>query len=292
MDETDYTTLFGLNEGANEQEPAEPAEAGNESAGANEQDPAAPATGTDTPDQGDEQKQTPDQNAAFAAARRKAEQELARYKQEEQQRTAAAVDAAIASMGMTDDAGKPITTKAEMDAFNARRAEERRTQVLSDTGMNEAEFQQFVDNLPQVRAAKDAAARAAEAERRANDSAAKAAVEEQIKAIGALDPSVKTLEDVLRLPNYQQIYARVQKGASLKDAFILENFDALRAKDAAAGRQAALNATATKGHLAPTQTRGQGAQTVPADVKALYRELNPDATDAEIQNHYNKYHKG
>lgn len=44
---------------------------------------------------------------------------------------------------------------------------------------------------------------------------------------------------------------------------------------------------AGKDHLGATNTRGQGSLSVPADEMALFRELNPGATDDEIRRFYN-----
>ena len=84
----------------------------------------------------------------------------------------------------------------------------------------------------------------------------------------------------------------VKKGNSLLDAFKLANFETLSQGTAARARQAAINAAQSKQHLAQTQTRGKGAVTVPSDVKELYRTMNPGVTDAEIQAHYSRTHKG
>ena len=43
-----------------------------------------------------------------------------------------------------------------------------------------------------------------------------------------------------------------------------------------------------KQHMGQTKERGAGAVSVPADVKEMYRALNPGITDAEIQTHYNR----
>jgi len=83
----------------------------------------------------------------------------------------------------------------------------------------------------------------------------------------------------------------VKKGNNLVDAFKLANYDTLTSSTAAASRQAAINAAQSKQHLSQTTTRGAGAVSVPADVKEAYRAFNPNATDAEIQQHYNKYVK-
>ena len=37
-------------------------------------------------------------------------------------------------------------------------------------------------------------------------------VEEQLREISALDPSIKKLEDLTKMPNYTEFYARVQQG--------------------------------------------------------------------------------
>lgn len=293
--ETDYNALFGVDAGGNEQEPAEPAnvqEQGSE--GENEQGSAAPADGNGNAGETGEQKQTqtPEQNAAFAAARRKAEQErdaeIARIKNQQQ----AAIDAAIAKLGLTNTyTGKAITTQAEAEAYTAQHGQEERDRVMRDANLSPDEFNRIVDSLPQVQQAKAAQARAEAAERQARENAAAKGIEEQVKQISALDPSIKSLDDLIRHDSYQRIYSRVRSGMGLRDAYIVENFDALRAAGQAAGRQAALNAATSKDHLASTTSRGAGAQTVPPDVMELYRQLMPDATTQEIQNHYNRSHK-
>ena len=57
------------------------------------------------------------------------------------------------------------------------------------------------------------------------------------------------------------------------------------------GKKQTAYAADSKNHLIKTGTRGSGAVTVPPEIKEQYRLFNPDATDAEIQAHYSKYHK-
>ena len=46
----------------------------------------------------------------------------------------------------------------------------------------------------------------------------------------------------------------------------------------------------SKDHLQATgNARGAGAVSVPKDEMAMYRLLNPNATEAQIQAHYNKH---
>ena len=317
MDDIDYGALFGIDaEGAEVTEPAEPS--GDTTAqGANEQEPAEPAaveeqieetneegaedggqsTGGDSPEgQADGQKQTPEQNAKFAAARRKAEAErdaaIAKARQDAQAEAQRTIDEAFRSSGLTNPyTKKPITSKAEYDEYRARLEADRKARLLKKSGMSDEEFRQFVQGLPEVKQAKEAQAAAETAARQAREQQAKLKVEEQLKEISALDPSIQELKDLAKMETYPKFYELVKQGNTLTDAFKLANYEALTGRAAAASRQAAINSAQGKQHLSPTTQRGAGAVSVPADVKAEYLAFNPDATDAEIQQHYNRYVK-
>lgn len=317
MDDIDYGALFGIDaEAAEVTEPAEPS--GDTTAqGANEQEPAEPAaveeqieetnaeraedggrsTGGDSPEgQADGQKQTPEQNAKFAAARRKAEAErdaaIAKARQDAQAEAQRTIDEAFRSSGLTNPyTKKPITSKAEYDEYRARLEADRKARLLKKSGMSDEEFQQFVQGLPEVKQAKETQAAAETAARQAREQQAKLKVEEQLKEISALDPSIQELKDLAKMETYPKFYELVKRGNTLTDAFKLANYDALTGRAAAASRQAAINSAQGKQHLSPTTQRGAGAVSVPADIKAEYLAFNPDATDAEIQQHYNRYMK-
>ena len=296
MDDINFCELFGLDESENTQETAEPAQVEEESTqGENEQDVAEPA-GDDTessaepePEVKEPEKQTPEQNAKYAAARRKAEQErdqaVAQAKSDAKAEADKYLDETIAGMGLTNPYTKePITNKAEYDEYKAKYEEEKRNRVVKKSGMSQDEFKKFVDDLPEVRQAKAIAAQAQEQQ-------AKMKIDEQLRQITEMDPSIKELGDLTKMDNYDEFYGKVKRGMTLVEAYMLTNFDKLSGRKAAATKQAALNSINSKQHLSGTSSRGTGALSVPADVKDMYRAINPDATDAEIQAHYNKYHR-
>lgn len=336
MDDIDYGALFGIDaEGAEVTEPAEPS-GDTTAQGANEQEPAEPAaveeqieetnaeraedggqsTGGDSPEgQADGQKhpqgarrirneaepqtaaqQTPEQNAKFAAARRKAEAErdaaIAKARQDAQAEAQRTIDEAFRNSGLSNPyTKKPITSKAEYDEYRTRLEADRKARLLKKSGMSDDEFREFVQGLPEVKQAKEAQAAAETAARQAREQQAKLKVEEQLKEISALDPSIQELKDLAKMETYPKFYELVKRGNTLTDAFKLANYEALTGRAAAASRQAAINSAQGKQHLSPTTQRGAGAVSVPADVKAEYLAFNPDATDAEIQQHYNRYVK-
>lgn len=310
MGEIDYGALFGIDAtGAEEQDVADPA-ADTAAQGENEQDVADPAEqntestpadgnatgGNDSSEEEGEAGQNAEQNAKFAAARRKAEAErdaaVEKAKAEAQAEAARVINDAFKNSGLVNPYTKqPITSKEEYDAYRQRYEAERKKAMMRKSGMSDADFDAFVQNLPEVREAREAKEQAEQAKREAQQAAAKVKVDEQLKEIGALDPSIRSMEDLAKMPTYAKFYELVKKGNTLTDAFKLANYDALTKGAAAGARQAALNAAQGKQHMGQTQTRGAGAVSVPAEVMEQYRAFNPDATEAEIRAHYAKNHK-
>jgi len=202
------------------------------------------------------------------------------------------VEELFASAGLVNPYTKqPIKSKADFDAYKQRLDEDRKARLLKRTGMSAEEFKQYVDSMPEVREAKARAAAAEAAEQQAREEQAKEKIAEQVKEISALDPSIKQLEDLTKMENYQEFYALVKRGNSLVDAFKLANYDRITRRIAAGAAQADRNAAAGKSHLTRTTQRGAGSVSVPAEIRAEYKALMPDATDAEIAAHYNKYVK-
>lgn len=219
--------------------------------------------------------QTKEERAQHAAARRKAEEDA---------RVAKGVDDAIAALGLVNPyTGKAVTNKADFEEYGKAQGKEKEDAFLDKTGVTKEELKSYVEGLPEVQRAKQIEA---DLERQKQQTALDAAIAEVTK----IDPAIKTLDDLRKLPNYQEIYDRAMHGYSLADAYWCVNRDRLTQKASAAAKQAALN-RAGKDHLTATTSRGEGAIDVPADVMETYRILNPKATDAEIRDHYNKHHK-
>ena len=281
MTEIDYNAVFGL-EGEEAQEAADPATEDN--VGANEQEAAAPAgesqDGTEPEQKPSEESghhvQTDEENARYAAMRRRAEADA-------EKRMNAELDKSIASLGLTDPyTNKPITNHSEMQAYRQRFVEEQRKEMQEKAGMSPEDYQRFVDSLPEVQEGK-------KAQQKVMDLEIRAKIDSQMREIQMISPEIKSMEDLSKLDNFEKLYDMVGKGYELADAYKVLNYDRLTAKAAEAAKQQALNSIGGKNHLQPVTPRGQGAVPVPVDVAAEYRALMPEATDAEIQAHYNKY---
>lgn len=304
--EIDYGAVFDVEvpettTGAEETEIAAPSEETGTTTttaqGAEEQEAAAPAVeGEEDPEQpqteAQEQEPKTDRDAQFAAARRKAEAErdaaIARAKEDAQKQ----VDEFFRNSGLMNPyTGQPITTRAEYEAYRERFEADQKAKLMEKAGITQEEFQAFVQGLPEVRAARQAKAEAEAAARQAREQEAKARVDEQLRQIQAIDPTVKELGDLAKLDTYPKLYDMVKRGYSILDAYRLANYDTLTQRAAEASRKAAINSVQSKQHLKATESRGGGAIPVPDSVLEEYRVLNPGATKEEIQKHYQSYMK-
>lgn len=267
--------------------------------GAEERDVADPAGEDGEGNEGDPedkgQEQIPD-DAAFAAARRKAERdsalEIARIREEARQEAQRMADEAIASTQITNPYTKqPVKSVAEIAEWKQRYEAEAAEQQLSEAGIERGAIEQIVANHPAVREAQAAAEKFRQQEERARDEAARVNIEAQIKEITAMNPHIKTLGDLLEGDHAEEVRTYVKRGYTFVDAYKLATFDQAKTKTAKAAKQAALNHAASKDHLTKSSPHGKGGVQVPPDQLALYRQLVPDATDEEIKKHYERHAK-
>ncbi len=279
------------NTGAQVQEPAAPAG----------QDPVAPASQGAPPEGNGGGNPTPlteEQRKENAARRRREEQQNAinAAVQAEQEKNATQLKDLFEKLGLKDPvSGEPITTMEQFGAYQQSQAIKKLENDLASGKLTQEGLNAVISQHPAVKAAEQAAEAKALADKEAQEQAAQkemqTKVAEQIAEIQKMDPSITKVEDLLNMPNSKEFYAAVQRVGNLADAYKLVNFDQVVGRRAELARQEAQTLARSKEHLVPVASRGEGAVTVPSDVLANYRKLNPKASDAEIQANYAKYLK-
>lgn len=165
-----------------------------------------------------------------------------------------------------------------------------RNQELEELGVSDKEaFNNYINNVisnnPEILKAKKIIA---EQERRDSERR----LEEDVKEISKLDGSIKTVTDLINHPSYANIVERVKKGASVLDAYKLENFDALTGRATDAAVQHVYNNINNKSHMKSVTGNGTDDIVVPDDVYMAYKKNLPNWTDEQIKKHYAKEMKG
>ena len=115
------------------------------------------------------------------------------------------------------------------------------------------------------------------------------AVQNDIAEISKIDPNIKGINDLAALPNFPEMLDRVQRGASLVDAYKMVNFDAFMQHTNDAARQQAINQMRGKSHL-PSQSTGVATENddveVPAEIMARFKAEGK--TEKQIRELYKK----
>jgi len=226
--------------------------------------------------------QSAEDNARFAAARRKAEAEFNQKLQ--------AMDAEFANR--FKDYENPIThqpIRSQKDYLDALDAQEKlkRDAELQSKGIDPKMFEDMVnrqvENNPLVQQAQAVM-------QQAQQSQIESSIAESMKVISGLNPNLKTVEDVMDLPNAQQMIGLVRSGLSLADAYKISNFDDLMAGKAAGAKQAALNSINGTAHLNSTDSLAGADDNeveIPQNELAQWKRAFPHASAAELRKKYN-----
>lgn len=293
-------------QGENMQEVADPAaEESNVEAAVNTE----PGTGSVQPeepddeaaeDQGDHTKeQTPEQRRANAARRRQQEMQaaidsaVAAERQRLQEENATRLNDIFARAGLVDSAtGKAITNAEEFERWYQGFANARLEQELRGGKLTKETLLQLIGDHPAVKQAQQMVSQLQATQEQQRAASDKTRIDEQLAQIAQLNPEIKSVADILKMPTAAAFRDNVAKGMDFLDAYRLANMEDIAEGKAQRARQAVQSNARGKEHLQSTgNSRGGGAVSVPADQMRLYRMMNPKATDTQIQAHFNQYLK-
>ena len=248
----------------------------------------------------EEEGQSDEENAKYAAARRKAEKErdlaVERARTEERQAVMAEVEKRIARMQMNDPyAGKVVSNLDDLESYHSHLSGEKEKEImdeLKEYGFDEGRIKEIVDTLvaarPEVRQAGEAMERLNKLEEKAQQEHLNNIFESELEKIREIDPTIRTAEDLFASENEAAMTALIKKNYSISDAYFIANREKLMERAASAGAQQTRNNAANKGHLNSSSPHGTGGITVPEDVMGEFRLINPNASDDEIRAFYQR----
>jgi len=228
--------------------------------------------GTDT--ETETHKRDFDRDSIYADARRKAEAEAKKRQ--------ADIDAEyVRRFGNYKNpiTGEPIRSQADylraLDAQEQARMESK----LRESGVDANILQQFIDNNPAVRQAKEYLA-----EQQKNE--AMRQIEADVAELSKIDPSITSFESVPR----EVVEMAQNRRMTLTESYKLLNYGKVTKASAEAMRQSAVNQIKGKEHLAPMNgvANNNTEVEIPSDVRAIWETAFPKLSYAEIRTRYNK----
>lgn len=231
----------------------------------------------DVADEGDAKPvQSAEDNARFAAMRRRAEEQAMR-------KVSSSYDSRIADLcrGIKHPVtGEPITTfDGYMDALDAQKRQERDSELRSK-GVDPSMIDDMIASHPVMR-------QAMEVIQQSKVNEADNALNRDIELLSQYDSSIKSVEDLTKLPNFNEILEKVKLGSNVVDAYKMVNFDAIMKHQNESARQQAINEMRGKSHLgSPNGVAVQdSSEEVPMEILNRYR--SEGKTDKQIKELYN-----
>ena len=254
--EENYEVPVEEQEGVNESEPAE------------QTTPEVESEQTDVQNDGvvEPEPQSAEDNARYAAIRRRAEEDAKRKYESE----LGSLNQQISAMcqGITHPlTGQPITNVRDYVEALQIQQRQAREQELKDKGIDPSMIDRMIESNPVVMQAQQVIHHSKMAE-------AEQALQNDLAGISKYDPNIKSIKDLSALPNFPEILDRVNRGASIIDAYKMVNFDNFMQHQSEAARQAAINQMRGKEHL-PSQSTGVAQSEdyveVPAEIMSRFK---------------------
>ena len=246
---------------------------------------ADPGTGTDPASQ--KAVQTPEQNAAFAEMRRKADAaerkatdlETQRKRDNEVARKYGKDYDVYSDADVEAQWGKShgIKTVAEFEAALEKEAQEKEYKAK---GIDPDAMNKLIENHPAIQAAKA--------------QQGQAAINSEISELASEYPDlkVKTLADMQALPNFEAIKEKAYKGMTLLEAYEAVNRAEIRQKAKEEGAQGAIRNIGSKAHLGTEKSgntqQGKEVEVSPEKMR-VWRAMG--YTEAEARKKEAKYLK-
>ena len=242
-------------------------------------DPAS--TGEDVPP---ETKEEPAPPQTFTM-----EQVQARIAQEKQQ----AVNEFIAKQfaGQVDPyTGKPITTAAELEAYQTRYAEEQLKSQLEGAGLDKSVIDKLIAEHPAVKEAQRATAQAEAYRQQQERVETDNFTRDSLQRLNAKHPDcgVKSLSDLGKTAEGRQALEYWRRGVPLEQAYSAAFADSIATNRAKAAKQQAHNDAVNKSHLSQPKGRASSEKMMDAEELAAYKAFFPNMSDAQLQEMWRK----
>jgi hypothetical protein len=189
----------------------------------------------------------------------------------------ARLEGEIKALGIVDPAtGETVDSFEKLERYKSARAFERARDGLATGDLTPEAFNAIVEQTPAFRQIQAAAQKAEALEREAKQTQAEAEAARQISEITRYDPSIKSIEDLLKLDRFEAFQSYVLKGLTFIEAYRLSYADKIEADRASSAATEAARLAKSKQHLTRTETRGSAPREPDADIIAGYNEIFPE----------------
>ena len=297
-DPKDKETQEGTGEGENKQDPANPAAAGEK-----KQEPADPdkqvegsAGKEEEPGSegqpADKQQQSREERAENARRRRQKEMDdaVAAARKDEREKANKRMEEFLAQAKIKDSKGQQISNMQQAEEWQKADKLDRFQRQLKAGTLTPEALQTFLESTPTFQAMQQKLNEAEQQNQETKAAEFEAQVQKELEEIQKLDPSIKSIPDILAMETAPAFQNGVARGMTYLESFKLANHEQILARQIAAAKTGANINKGGKDHLRHDQGRGTDVE-MSAGTMRNYRKFFPHASDAEIRQMYAKVAK-
>lgn len=252
--------------------------------------PAEPVSDPEPAQDPPEPEEHPTTDAEWKVARLREQQKINDEAERRVRAKQAELDARITTICATQGAVHPLTGKPIQSAQEYAEALEIQTQreqqeQLKQAGLDPALIDRAIQTHPAILQAQMMAEHAT---RERVQLEIDQSLTRQFAEVQALNPELKTFEDLTKLPNFAEFDRLVRTGVDLATAYKASHFAEVRKSGVAAGKQAALNAVSSKSHHDPLPGSAPSGEDVEMSDRELsiFKEMFPDEPVEKLKKRY------
>lgn len=186
--------------------------------------------------------------------------------------------------------GKPITTAAELEAYQGRYAEEQLKSQLEGAGLDRNVLNQLIAEHPAVREAQRATAQAKTYMQKQEAMETENFTREELRRLQADHPDcgLKSLAELGATAEGRQALEYWRIGVPLSQAYSAAFSKQITEKRVSAAKQQARNDAMNKSHIQQAKGGESREKTMDAEELSAYRAFFPKMTDAQLQEMWRK----
>ena len=118
------------------------------------------------------------------------------------------------------------------------------------------------------------------------------AISSELAKINAIDPDIKSFDDILNSDTGKAFTEKVRRGYSLYDAYLVTNQKRILRSVSESAHQSAINSVNSKSHLTGNGvSKAEAPIDVPSKTYFLYKSMFPQLSDQQIKAHYAKHNR-
>jgi len=205
-----------------------------------------------------------------------------RAEREAQEAAQVKIDSFYASRNLINPyTNKPIRTEADYKEYEKAYKAEEQKEKLSKGELSPELINDMISQNPVIQ-------KATELNEKMQQEEAERELNEDVKTIGKMDPSIKSIDDLLKVPEWDQIENLLQQGYRVNHAYQIACFDRIKNNTVNAAESAAAESMRRNSNASPGPLGDNNGVKLPKKVSDMSKEEYAQFREGVLEGKYKK----